>query len=253
MRSGVGWLFLRPRGRGRARTGCHSIANRVAWCASVGPASGRPHLLMLQVGATAPSFLGRTADGNWVSLGDDVGQPMVIYFYRRAFTPNCTVETKGFRDNHEELRGKGYEVIGISADPLDRQCRFARSLDVRFPIVADEDRSICRAYEVLFPIIPVIRRVTYVLDEHHSVAATFHHEFQANKHLDDVLRFVERHTQRRPSAASATTPVGPISGVVRSRPPRSGAAPPPLRTPLATRAATAPPAMAKAAGAERRR
>jgi thioredoxin-dependent peroxiredoxin len=115
-----------------------------------------------------------------------------LYFFHKAFTPNCTIETKGFRDNYEELRSLGYEVIGISTDSEETQCRFAEAHGVSYPMIGDVERTISRVYDVLWPLIPYSRRVAYVLDATHKIGAVFRHEFQANKHLDEVLRFARQ-------------------------------------------------------------
>ncbi|AKF10065.1 peroxiredoxin [Sandaracinus amylolyticus] len=144
---------------------------------------------MLAVGTPAPVFVARTTRGDSISLRELHGRIVVLYFFRRAFTPNCTVETKGFRDNYEDLVQLGSEVVGVSCDDYATQCRFASTHDVRFPMIADEDRSISRAYDVFFPILPLAHRVTYVIDRDGVIAGVFNHEFQVIKHLDEVVRF----------------------------------------------------------------
>jgi len=145
---------------------------------------------MIAVGQPAPDFTARTTDGRTLTLSSLRGRAVVLYFYPRAFTPGCTTETLLFRDNHEELRALGAEVIGISVDDLETQCRFAGTHGVTFPLVGDRDRSISRAYGVLWPIFPVDKRVTFVVDEAGIVRATFRHELQVSRHLDDVVRFL---------------------------------------------------------------
>jgi len=147
---------------------------------------------MLPVGTAAPSFTARTADGKLLSLSDLRGRPVIVYFFPKAFTPVCTIETKGFRDNYAEVAELGFEVVGISTDSEETQCRFAAHHGVTYPMIGDEDRSIGRAYDVLWPLIPLSRRVTYVLDDKHTIVAVFRHEFQANRHLDEVLRFARQ-------------------------------------------------------------
>lgn len=144
---------------------------------------------MLAVGTPAPPFAAPSTAGRSVSLADYQGKRLVLYFYRKAFTRNCTVETKGFRDNYDELRVHGAEVVGVSPDDFATQCAFARESDVRFPLIADTDKSITTAYKVRFALLPTIHRVTYVIDKG-IIAGVFKHEFQVLKHLDEVLRFV---------------------------------------------------------------
>jgi peroxiredoxin Q/BCP len=145
---------------------------------------------MLKVGAPAPAFLAPSAGGPLVSMASLRGRIVVLYFFRKAFTRNCTVETKGFRDNYDELRALDAEVVGVSTDDVSTQCKFASELGVKFPMIADRDRAISRAYDVFFLLLPVVHRVTYVVDRRGIVAGVFNHEFQVVRHLDEVLRFV---------------------------------------------------------------
>ncbi len=146
---------------------------------------------MLDVGQPAPPFSVQTTQGSTLNLAELLGQVVVLYFFPRAFTPGCTLETRRFRDNYPDLKELGAEVIGISTDDLDTQCRFADVNEVSFPMVADRDGAITRAYDVKWPLVPIAKRVTYVLDQNHLVRAVFHHELQVLKHLDRVLQFVK--------------------------------------------------------------
>lgn len=154
---------------------------------------------MLKVGDVAPPFRATATDGQQIALANYAGRPLILYFFHKAFTPNCTIETKGFRDNYDELAALGFEVIGISTDSEETQCRFAAHHGVTYPMVGDEAKLITRAYDVLWPLIPFARRVAYVLDENHRIAAVFRHEFQANRHLDEILRFVRKQVGELPA------------------------------------------------------
>jgi thioredoxin-dependent peroxiredoxin len=147
--------------------------------------------VMLHIGDPVPPLSAKSTTGP-VSLEALRGKIVVIYFFRKAFTRNCTVETKGFRDNYEELRALGAEVIGVSCDELPRQCEFATAQSVSFPMIADPERTISHAYDVLLPIIPISHRVTYVLDRDHKIAGRFKHEFAVLRHLDEVMHFVRQ-------------------------------------------------------------
>jgi thioredoxin-dependent peroxiredoxin len=173
----------------------HSLVRRCR-CLLRSPPSKVYCRAMLKRGDAAPAFSAPTTGGPIVSLSSLRGKIVVLYFYRRAITRNCTVETKGFRDNYEELRALGAEVVGVSPDEMGTQCSFARELGVTFPLIADSDRAICRSYDVQFAFLPLVHRVTYVIDRDGVVAGVFNHEFQVLKHLDEVLRFV--HEMARP-------------------------------------------------------
>jgi thioredoxin-dependent peroxiredoxin len=152
---------------------------------------------VLKVGDHAPDFEARASDGRHIRLSDLRGRPVVVYFFPKAFTPNCTREAMRFRDNYPELKGLGAEVLGISTDGLDTQCRFATRHEVTFPLIGDDDRTICRDYGVLWSLIPLAKRVTFVIDERGEIELVLHHEFQISKHLDGVLRHFEQRTPRK--------------------------------------------------------
>ncbi len=145
---------------------------------------------MLKVGDRAPAIDAMTSSGTRFVLAAQSGLCTVVYFFPKAFTPGCTVETKAFRDNHVELEIAGATVVGVSTDDLATQCDFARSIKTPFPMIGDKDSAISRAYQVLWPLIGVAKRVTYVISPEQQIEAVFRHELDAIKHRDDVLRFV---------------------------------------------------------------
>ena len=145
---------------------------------------------MLKVGERAPAIDAMTSSGTRFVLAEQAGLCSVVYFFPKAFTPGCTVETKSFRDNHVELELAGVTVVGISTDDLATQCNFARSIKTPFPMIGDKDGAIGRAYDVLWPLIGVAKRVTYVISPAQEIEAVFHHELDVKSHRDDVLRFV---------------------------------------------------------------
>ena len=145
---------------------------------------------MLKVGDRAPAIDAMTSSGTRFVLAEQSGLCTVVYFFPKAFTPGCTVETKTFRDNHVELEIAGVTVVGISTDDLATQCNFARSINTPFPMIGDNDSSISRAYQVLWPLIGVAKRVTYVINNEQVIEAVFRHEIDVKSHRDDVLRFV---------------------------------------------------------------
>ncbi len=154
---------------------------------------------MLKVGDAAPPIDAIANDGKRFVLYDQPGLCTVVYFFPKAFTPGCTAETKEFRKHYVELELAGASLVGVSTDDRDTQCRFASSLAAPFPMLGDHDRSICRAYDVLWPLIGVAHRITYVLGPRTeeagprwAVEAVFHHELNIGAHRDEVLRFVNQ-------------------------------------------------------------
>lgn len=143
---------------------------------------------MLQPGDTAPDFEATDCRGQLVKLSDFRGKKrVVLFFFPKAFTPACTLEVRHFRDHHEKISALNAELIGISVDKSERNCRFAESENLNFTLIGDESRVISEQYGVVWPVLKIDRRATFVIDERGVVLDVFHHEIQVYKHLDDVL------------------------------------------------------------------
>lgn len=114
-------------------------------------------------GSLAPDFTAPTHDGKTLHLSDLRGHPVVLYFYPKADTPGCTVESKGFRDEYQGFRARGIEIVGVSVDSVDDQCAFADKYSLPFPLVADSSKTVAKEYGVLGPR-GTARRVTFLID-----------------------------------------------------------------------------------------
>jgi thioredoxin-dependent peroxiredoxin len=100
----------------------------------------------LTSGDDAPAFTLQDSTGSDVSLTDFRGRNVVVYFYPAASTPGCTKEACDFRDNIASLQGAGYDVVGISPDPLPKLVKFAEKEELNFPLLSDEDHSVAESY-----------------------------------------------------------------------------------------------------------
>ncbi len=102
--------------------------------------------MRLEPGTEAPYFNRPNQAGDDVTLDDYAGHRLVIYFYPRAFTPGCTTESCDFRDRYQTFYNAGYEIIGVSPDPVEKLERFRAEHDLPFPLLADEDHTMADAY-----------------------------------------------------------------------------------------------------------
>lgn len=129
----------------------------------------------LKVGDQAPDFKGVDQDEKEVKLSDYKGKKLILYFYPKASTPGCTVESCDFRDNYQSLIKKGFAVVGVSADSLKRQKNFAEKNALPFPLIADEEKEIIKAFGCWGPKklygreYEGIYRKTFLIDEKGSI------------------------------------------------------------------------------------
>jgi peroxiredoxin Q/BCP len=147
---------------------------------------------MLKVGEAAPDFEGVDCNGRPVRLRDFRGRRVVLFFFPKAFTPGCTSEVRHFRDNQARIRELGAELIGVSVDNVETQCAFAKAEQVEFPLLGDPERRLSGLFGVLWPLVRLDRRVTFVLGPEGVVENVIQHEVRVSQHLDDVLQTLEK-------------------------------------------------------------
>ncbi len=117
----------------------------------------------LNVGDRAPDFDLPGTGGKTYRLADYRGRKLVLAFYPGDFTPTCTKQFCSYRDQGEKLDGLGAEVLGISPQSVESHERFSEEKKLNVPLLADEDKSVARAYGVVAG--PLVRRAIFVIDE----------------------------------------------------------------------------------------
>jgi peroxiredoxin Q/BCP len=122
-------------------------------------------------GDTAPDFTLTTDAGAALSLSGLRGGKVVLYAYPAAMTPGCTKQACDFRDSIASLSAHGYAVVGISPDAPAKLAKFRERDELTFPLVADEDKSVLRAYgaygekQLYGKTVTGVIRSTFVIDE----------------------------------------------------------------------------------------
>jgi peroxiredoxin Q/BCP len=114
-------------------------------------------------GDPAPDFALPGTGGKTYRLADYRGSRLVLAFYPGDFTPTCTKQFCSYRDQGNRLDGLGAEMLGISPQSVDSHERFMQEESLNVPLLADEDKSVARAYGVLAG--PLVRRAIFIVDE----------------------------------------------------------------------------------------
>lgn len=149
--------------------------------------------MALKVGDTIPHFTAKDTNGNDFDSKSIVGhKPLVIYFYPKDNTPGCTAQACSFRDQYEDFKDLGAEVIGISGDSSDSHQKFAKQYKLPFILLSDSDTKIRKLFGVpaaLFGLLP--GRVTYVTDKNGVVQMIFD-SMLATKHIPKALSAIKK-------------------------------------------------------------
>jgi peroxiredoxin Q/BCP len=147
----------------------------------------------LKVGDKVPNFTAKDTNGNDFESATIIGhKPMVIYFYPKDNTPGCTAQACSFRDQYEDFKDLGAEVIGISSDSIVSHQKFTQQYKLPFILLSDTDKKIRKLFGVpsgLFGILP--GRVTYVTDKTGTIIMTFD-SMMAKRHIPKALEAIKK-------------------------------------------------------------
>ena len=105
----------------------------------------------LKEGDKAPDFTGLNENGEEMKLSDFKGKKLILFFYPKDNTPTCTTEVCNLRDNYSDLKQKGYELLGVSADSARKHKNFIKKHNLPFPLIADTGHKMLKDYGVWGP------------------------------------------------------------------------------------------------------
>ena len=101
---------------------------------------------MLKPGDKAPDIDLLDQNGKAVSLAKFAKRKVLIYFYPKADTPGCTAQSCGLRDIKDQV-GRTV-IVGISPDKPEKQKKFDDKYELGFPLLADTEHVVAKAYKV---------------------------------------------------------------------------------------------------------
>lgn len=148
--------------------------------------------MSLKIGDIIPTFTAKDNKGNLFDSQSVVGRkPLVIYFYPKDNTPGCTTEACAFRDQYEDFKDLGAEVIGISNDTVKSHQKFIKKHQLPFILLSDEDKKLRKLFGVHNHFLGLIPgRVTYVIDKNGLVILIFD-SMNAKKHIEKALETIK--------------------------------------------------------------
>ena len=113
--------------------------------------------MSLRLGDDAPDFTANTTEGI-INLYDYLGDSWGILFSHPAdYTPVCTTELGRTAALKEEFTKRNVKVLALSVDPLTQHKGWVndinetQNVEVNFPIIADEDRTVANLYDMIHP------------------------------------------------------------------------------------------------------
>ena len=155
--------------------------------------------MTLRLGDTVPDFQAETTHGK-VSFHDWLGPSWGILFSHPAdYTPVCTTELGAVAKLKPEFDRRNVKVIAISVDPLDSHAGWVKDINetqhtsMNFPIIADADRTVAQAYDMIAPAQDnkATVRSVFVIDPSKKLRLSLTYPASTGRNFDEILRVVD--------------------------------------------------------------
>ena len=150
------------------------------------------------IGDPAPRFTADSTHGT-IRLEDYAGRWLVLFSHPADFTPVCTTEFMAFTELAGEFAARGAALLGNSVDSVHSHLAWTRAIEeklgvrVPFPIIADLDTSVSRAYGMLHPNTSgtAAVRAVFVIDPEQTVRAVLYYPMNAGRMIPEILRLLD--------------------------------------------------------------
>jgi peroxiredoxin Q/BCP len=140
-------------------------------------------------GSPAPDFSLTTGDGSQVSLKDNRGKWVVLYFYPKDFTGGCTLEAKNFQRDLSKYEQTGAVILGVSVDSAQSHKDFCAKEGLAFKLLADPDGKVAGLYgsTMEYQGAKMASRNTFIINPKGEIVKVFTGVKPAD-HSDEVLK-----------------------------------------------------------------
>ncbi len=153
------------------------------------------------VSKEAPDFKANAVmpDGSFkeVKISDYRGKYVVLFFYPLDFTFVCPTEIISFSEKIADFESRNVQVLGVSVDSHFSHLAWKNTDrkqgglgDIKYPLVADLDKSIARAYDVLFNDAIAFRGL-FLIDKDGIVQHQLINNLPLGRNVDEALRVVD--------------------------------------------------------------
>ena len=155
--------------------------------------------MSLRLGDTAPNFTGITTEGTidfhqW--LGNSWG---VLFSHPADYTPVCTTELGAVSKIKAEFQKRNVKVMAVSVDPLDSHRGWIKDINetqacaINFPIIADENRQVASAYDMIHPNADdkATVRSVFIIGPDKKIKLTLTYPASTGRNFAEILRVID--------------------------------------------------------------
>ncbi|MGN6638449.1 MAG: peroxiredoxin [Mucilaginibacter sp.] len=155
--------------------------------------------MSLRLGDKAPNFKAQTSEGEidfYDYLGDSWG---VLFSHPADYTPVCTTELGKTAALKEEFAKRNVKVLALSVDSVEshkgwiNDINETQDVEVNFPIIADEDRKIAEAYDMIHPNASMTATVRslFIIAPDKTVKLIITYPASTGRNFQEILRVID--------------------------------------------------------------
>jgi len=155
--------------------------------------------MAIRLGDTAPDFRAETTAGE-ISFHEWLGESWGILFsHPKDFTPVCTTELGTVAKLKDEFAARDVKVVAVSVDAIETHNEWIADINetqntaMNYPIIADPDRVVADAYDMIHPNADdtLTVRSVFVIDPAKKVRLTLTYPAATGRDFDEILRVVD--------------------------------------------------------------
>ncbi len=155
--------------------------------------------MSLRLGDKAPNFQAQTSVGEidlYEYLGDGWG---ILFSHPADYTPVCTTELGATAALKDEFTKRNVKVLALSVDSVEshkgwiNDINETQGVEVEFPIIADQDRKISEAYDMIHPNASVNATVRslFIIGPDKAVKLIITYPASTGRNFQEILRVID--------------------------------------------------------------
>ncbi|MGM0480670.1 MAG: peroxiredoxin [Pseudomonadota bacterium] len=155
--------------------------------------------MSLRIGTTAPNFKIETTNGP-IDFHEWAKGSWTFFFSHPAdYTPVCTTEMGRTAQLAPEFAQRNVKPLGLSTDTVEEHLGWINDVNetqntvLEFPIVADKDKKVAQAYDMIHPDEDdnaAIRSV-YIIDPDMKIRLTMTYPMTVGRNFSEILRVID--------------------------------------------------------------
>ena len=155
--------------------------------------------MALRLGDPAPNFTATTTEGEIDFYGWKGDSWAILFSHPADFTPVCTTELGYLAKIKPEFDKRNTKILAVSVDSVEDHNNWVGDIAetqgtaVNYPIIADQDRAVAEAYDMIHPgegDTSTVRSV-FVIGPDNAIKLQLTYPKRTGRNFDEILRVVD--------------------------------------------------------------